>query len=328
MNSNVTGSLYLEAHSIGISAADRIKEKGKLGFIHSIFDRVINITSSKNNLISLVGEEIGMGPLNIVSNIPPKVDFTATGIKEGDLVTRLGNLIIIGENIITVSIEGIKLWNPKIQFLDKLQTRRIIISNIDILKATALDYDNLNGLGELIPFANIDGLKVTNDKKLCPIANIAAPHITALLEAISLNNIQGIIQIIKKIVGLGPGLTPAGDDMLVGLMSSMQYISNNFPEIRIDVNKINEEIKSSISGLTTTISEEFLREASLGRVNEPIASHIKNMLISGERDVMNSANRVLRHGGTSGTDTVFGIILGFYLMVRDIKKKYNHTQTE
>lgn len=318
VNNNITGTLYLDALSIGINAENRIKVEGKIGFVHSIFDRVINITSAKNNLISIVGREVGQGPLNIVSNIPSKVNLATIGLKEGDVVTKNGNLIIIGENVISVSIEGIKSWKPKINFHDKLQPRKIILSNIKILRDTALNYADLNGLGELIPFTNIDGFKVTIPKNLGPVAHIAAPHITSLLKAINFNQTQDIIQFTKKIVGLGPGLTPACDDMLVGLMSSMLYISINFPESSINANTINMAIVSSISDQTTSVSEEFLREASFGRVNEPVASLFENLLISEQRKIVVSAKKVLKLGGTSGTDTVFGIILGSYLMLKKI----------
>ena len=101
-------------------------------------------------------------------------------------------------------------------------------------------------------------------------------------------------------------------------MISMLYISENFNETSIDVKKINKDIISIISGRTTIISEEFLREASVGKVNEVVASLMENLLTSRQRALENSVRNVLNWGGTSGTDTVFGVILGSYLMLIDI----------
>ncbi|KKN15788.1 hypothetical protein LCGC14_0982500, partial [marine sediment metagenome] len=122
------------------------------------------------------------------------------------------------------------------------------------------------------------------------------------------------------------GLTPAADDMLLGLMISMLYISENFNKTSIDVKKINKDIISIISGRTTIISEEFLREASVGKVNEAVASLMENLLTSRQRELENSVRNVLDLGGTSGTDTVFGVILGSHLMLIDID--YNSNKNE
>lgn len=318
-------SLHLSAHSIGLSVTDRI-QLGKIGKIHSTFQRVINIVTLKNRLISLVGQEVGQGPFNILVNIPTYMDLINVGVNKGDVVTRVGKLIVIGKNAIVLSTEWAELWKPRRIFQSSLQPIRIIMMNLEILREIALASDHLSGLGELISFINKPGLKVPKTKKLGPVAHIALPHIVSLLKAIKSGRSHDIIGITKHLVGLGPGLTPAADDMLLGLMISMFYIAENFPETRIDIKKINRDIVSSISGRTTTISEEFLREASIGNVNEPVASLMENLLTSENRNVAISAKNVLALGGTSGADTVCGIILGFQLLLSNsliIREDFN-----
>ncbi len=311
-------SLYLNAQSIGLSANDRIQIQGKIGLIHSIFQRVINITVLENRLISLVGQEVGQGPLNILVNIPNHINLSTIGIKKGDIVTRVGESIVIGENVIVISTQWTELWEPKRNFQASLQPLKIIMANIEIMRDIALTSDYLSGLGELIPFTHINGLKDSKTEKLGSVSNLALPHISSMLKAIKSGDSHDIIRITKHLVGLGPGLTPAADDMLLGLMISMLYISENFNETSIDVKKINKDIVSIISGRTTIISEEFLREASVGKVNEAVASLMENLLTSRQRELENSVRKVLDLGGTSGTDTLFGVILGSYLMLINI----------
>lgn len=318
-------SLHLNTYSIGLSAIDRI-QIDKIGKIHSIFQRVINITVLENRLISLVGQEVGQGPLNILVNFPTHMDLTNVGIKKGDVVTRIGKLIVIGKNAIVISTEWAELWKPRRNFQGSLQPLKTIIANIKILREIALASDHLSGLGELIPFTHINGLKVPKTQKLGPVAHMALPHIITLLKAIKSGHSHNIIRITKHLVGLGPGLTPAADDMLLGLMISMFYLSKNFSETRIDVKKINKDITSTISGRTTIISEEFLREASIGNVNEPVASLMENLLTSEKRNIEISAKNVLALGGTSGADTVFGVIQGLHLLLNNsfiMQEKFN-----
>lgn len=321
-----TKSLYLNAQSIGLSADYRIQIQGKIGMIHSIFQRVINIIMLENRLISLVGQEVGQGPLNILVNIPNHINLSTIGIKKGDIVSRVGESIVIGENVIVISTRWAKLWEPKRNLQASLQPLKTIMANIEIMRNLALSSDYLNGLGELIPFTYIEGLKDTKNEKLGPISHLALPHISSMLKAIKSGRSHDILRITTHLVGLGPGLTPAADDMFLGLMISMLYFSENFNETSIDVKKINKDIVSIISGKTTIISEEFLREASDGKVNEAVASLMENLLTSRQRELEDSVRKVLDLGGTSGTDIVFGVILGSYLMMIDIYDSSNKNE--
>ncbi|KKL72480.1 hypothetical protein LCGC14_2084480, partial [marine sediment metagenome] len=127
-------SLYLNAQSIGLSANDRIQIQGKIGLIHSIFQRVINITVLENRLISMVGQEVGQGPLNILVNIPNHINLLTIGVKKGDIVTRVGELIVIGENVIEISTQWTELWEPKRKFQTILLPLKTIMANIEIMR--------------------------------------------------------------------------------------------------------------------------------------------------------------------------------------------------
>lgn len=313
-------SLYLNAQSIGLTAYDRIQIQGKIGLIHSIFQRVINITVLGDRLISLVGQDVGQGSLNILVNIPNHINLVTIGIKRGDIVTRVGDSILIGENVIVILTQRTELWEPTRKFQANLQPLKTIMANIEVMREVALVSDHLSGLGELIPFTQINGLKDSKTEKIGSVSNLALPHISSMLKAIKSGHSQDLKRVTKHLVGLGPGLTPAADDMLLGLMISMLYISENFNQTIIDVKKINKDIISIISGRTTIISEEFLREASVGKVNEAVTSLMENLLTSRQRELENYVRNVLDLGGTSGTDTVFGIILGSHLMFDDIFK--------
>jgi hypothetical protein len=314
--------LSWNARSIGLPANDRIHVQGKIGVVHSIFRRVINITALENRLITVVGQEVGQGPLNILVDIPGSLDLLTIGINKGDTVSQVDDTIVIGENVLVISTQSAELWRPNRNFQTNLQSIRHIITNIEYLSDFALNFGHLNGLGELIPFTHIHGLKDSETKKLGLVSQIALPHISSLLKAIKSSHTQEIKRNIESLVGLGPGLTPAGDDMLLGLMVSMLYLSENFKEKSIDVKKINEDIISVISGKTTTISEEFLREASVGNANEAVASLMECLLTSKSGELENSIRKVLNVGGTSGTDTVFGVILGSYLMLAEKIQQY------
>lgn len=53
--------------------------------------------------------------------------------------------------------------------------------------------------------------------------DMALPHIRALLKALEEENIYGIRQSASALLGLGPGLTPSGDDLLSGLLYGLRH---------------------------------------------------------------------------------------------------------
>ncbi len=319
-------SMILNSLSIGISVNKKIQDQGDLGWIHSIFERVINICIRGNSLISIVGKEIGNGPLNILVDVPPNINLLTAGIKIGDLVTRSGDLITLGDNSLIISNKRAELWIPKRKYFVNLQPINSIVTNLEFLRNLTVRDHPLIGINELISFTNLDGIDQGPIHKLGTLSIFALPHISSLLKAIKEGNLTNIDHISSKLVGLGSGLTPAADDILLGLMISMIYFSENFPESSIDVKKINHTITSNVSGRTTFISQEFLRETSIGNVSEFVAILLEKLLTSDQQEVENSARKVLNLGGTSGVDIVFGIILGGFLIISDVINQKNHVQ--
>ncbi|MEA2082316.1 MAG: DUF2877 domain-containing protein [Elusimicrobiota bacterium] len=90
----------------------------------------------------------------------------------------------------------------------------------------------------------------------------------------------------KKLLGLGSGLTPSGDDFLVGYIAAKKMEGMEIP------------FKLKVSG-TTSLSAHFLKNALQGRFSDKITGFIKEGDLS-----------ILFFGGSSGAATAFGIIKG------------------
>jgi hypothetical protein len=97
-------------------------------------------------------------------------------------------------------------------------------------------------------------------------------------------------------------------------MTSLALIDENFPNTSF-VRRVNKEITSCIPGGTSLISQEFLTHAAVGEANEPIVTLIEKVLTSKSKELESVTKAVLSIGGTSGTDIVLGILLGFQLLL-------------
>lgn len=311
----ITHPLRLEAIFIGSTAASRSFNQERIGQVHSVFRRAFNVLISDNQLISVVRRDVGKGPINIVTNLPQYISMTSIGIRRNYEVLKVDDLIIVGNNVLIISTKNAKQWKLRKKFRGNLLTIKKIRDNLMIVKEITCSYGHFGGLGQLIEYAEDEHLEKIVSKKLNLFARMALPHISELLKAIRAEGSQDIKRSAKKLIGLGPGLTPSADDMLSGLMTSLALIAENLDVNTNFVSKVNKDITSCIPGRTTLISQELLMHGAAGEANEPIVTLIEKILTAKPNEVENATKDVLAIGDTSGTDIVLGIMLGSRLLL-------------
>lgn len=118
---------------------------------------------------------------------------------------------------------------------------------------------------------------------------------------------------VGELVGLGPGLTPSSDDMLSGLVLLCVLYARSRGSLLGAGRLISEATAERAQGRTTALSEECLRQAALGRGNEPVMRLCEALLTSKPKIVERETMRVLTIGETSGTDIALGVVLGTML---------------
>ena len=105
----------------------------------------------------------------------------------------------------------------------------------------------------------------------------------------------------SKVVGAGAGLTPSGDDMLVGYALAVLYCRPaRLPDLRALCGPLLEK--------TTEISRHLLSDALRGKFASPLVS----LLVALKRDsgIDTAAETAFRIGSSSGRDGVFGLYHG------------------
>lgn len=109
-----------------------------------------------------------------------------------------------------------------------------------------------------------------------------------LIEAYQQNNMDKCSQCIIKMIGLGDGLTPCGDDYILGLIYGLKCTDNK--ELLQIIKHI---LCRYVASLTNIISKKFLVCALNGQFSKMIANHDWSTLI--------------QYGNNSGYYTLLGI---------------------
>lgn len=116
------------------------------------------------------------------------------------------------------------------------------------------------------------------------------------------------------LAGLGPGLTPAGDDFLVGLLAALYACRLCAPVAQVELNHLCPMIAETAAGRTTRLSAAWLSHAGQGCFGEAW-HHLIQTLNSGTAPVITAAaHRILTTGATSGVDAMNGFLFGISLL--------------
>ena len=122
--------------------------------------------------------------------------------------------------------------------------------------------------------------------------------------------IDEITEATRQLIGLGIGLTPSGDDYLVGLLLVLNHSA------AADSFKLSAIKKTILDNLeaTTSVSQAYLQAALERRYSEPLRDLL--VAFTGQADTYESAlQTVLAHGATSGQDTCTGMIDAWELLL-------------
>jgi Protein of unknown function (DUF2877) len=113
----------------------------------------------------------------------------------------------------------------------------------------------------------------------------------------------------RHLIGLGPGLTPSGDDFLVGCLRGLWLVHSNAPGGGQILDRLRGALLPDLNGRTTRVGAEFIRYALDGAFAEILDRAALALLAPSHPQAVQSAiTPLLAQGETSGTDTMLGLL--------------------
>ncbi len=111
---------------------------------------------------------------------------------------------------------------------------------------------------------------------------------------------------LRSLIGLGPGLTPSGDDFVVGLLAGLAIGADHQTWRTRFLSAITDELDLST---TTLVSRQLLFDACHQQFAQPLAE-LALAIASGSADVPTKLHAALAIGAHSGADGVAGLLFG------------------
>ncbi|MEW5827184.1 MAG: DUF2877 domain-containing protein [Candidatus Bipolaricaulota bacterium] len=143
-----------------------------------------------------------------------------------------------------------------------------------------------------------------------PLAALAYPSLDGpLLDALGRWRATGDPYALDSLVGWGPGSTPTGDDLLLGVLVAARAMSGVSPIARCDARRARQLLRGTrLSERTPTPSAQALAAALEGAAHEAaIRLAVALGRAGAQRDVDRAASRLATLGASSGACQLFGI---------------------
>ena len=285
-----------------------------IGRVHSVFNNVINLKIN-DEMLTIGNVNTGIGPKTAL--IDEQISFLDLEIQQNMVVEKKTDEMLIEQLDMKFLYQPREIWDssPELDYIkvstDELHYKlnnleRIIFANGDPDSISPIVFDLRSDFKWL---GDIDAYPIEfTDKHM----NFIVGRIKNLLNAVEKDLWGDVDDLAKSVIGFGPGLTPASDDFVLGLMTGLLYSGRNYMR---DV-ELHQHFVKLINGRTTDVSYEGLVNASRGKVNQVIKEAALSILSNCSTEVMtDKVDKLIKIGQTSGTDILTGIFIGIKLNV-------------
>lgn len=282
-------ALQVDAVSVGILAA-RALQPDVRGVIRAVFERSFYVTMG-GAWCCFGPPGLGAGPLNVLC--AAELVGAIPALREGAGITVQKDRIRIGDDL-TVALSAAQPWTPP---PPAAWSRKALVRGLVAFKAVLPAKLPDDGLALL--------LRQPSDEALPPVARFAQMPAEAVGRIVQAGPTceASMSEPLVNLLGLGPGLTPSGDDFLGGAMVALA---------RLGMTAERGLIWSTLSPLVAThmndVSRAHLAAAAEGYGSAALHELLEAVL-DGEEDALPPRVAALGAvGHTSGWDAMAGAI--------------------
>ena len=297
--------MRVQALSVGI----QVPRHSFSGTVHSVFRQACNLWLEPGKLLTLLPYQKGNAPHGIRLDTSSHFDFLHT-LRVGQSAACRGGILRIDGADCSVDLRPARPWHIDLKGL-----------HIDLCRPTqaqswAVAWSELNRHYHKDSLSDHLGVSFRSRKRpATPVVSEillqqSAHTIPSLLEATCRLRLREAMLSVRALIGLGYGLTPSGDDFLVGYMAGLWCTAGGTPSRMRFLTALGSEL-SDASRNTNEISRAYLRSAANGHVSEPIAKLAQRLNQANNMSSIRAATQAaLQVGHTSGSDGVLGLLLG------------------
>ena len=290
----ITSMMAVDAEAIGLLARDAIP-RSMSAMVLARFERSFCLKIGKE-LITIGERDLHNGPLNV------RLAANSDDALASALAVELGQYWAVSPNRLrrpdglSIDLSKADVWRPELPTAKP--DAAMLSEGIEQLRGHLARLDLAErGLLRII----LEGPVATTatERAAKPYIEILKVELPNWLEGEDTDPSAAV-----GLLGLGPGLTPSGDDLLAGLMIASRCLG-----AADAVNRLGPILRTEASTRTTSISLAHLDAAARGYGAAPL-HHLLAALINGHGAAIAEAlDATVKIGHSSGLDAIAGVIL-------------------
>jgi hypothetical protein len=285
------------------SVGDRVPACAR-GKVHSVFARACNIEMSCGGLVTLLAPELGAAPHGIrLQNQAAPFD---AWLRSGNDAILADGLLQLPQAGVDVDLAGATLWTGAVARVP----RQSAAAAIRLRQLRAIVFARAPRPGIAAAVAQHGGHANVLDRAF---SARLVQTLGVLARATDRCDIDAIAAAAARLVGLGPGLTPAGDDFLTGYLAALWSRAGSRQWHAATL----AAALAPFLARTHAISRQMLDDAANGRFAQALVDVI--IALSGAGDIDAAAARALACGHSSGADALCGLMFGYAPAVLETK---------
>ena len=285
------------AASLVGAVASRNLSANTQGRVLAVFDNSFYVAFSAG-LVCVGAAGLAAGPLNLITATPLGTSWRASGLRVDDRVSVANRVLSVGRRF-RFDVSGTTRWVP--ESVPEGWTAEDLERGLSGFRQACSGRRFAQGLGGFIHGADDPGTGSLIRQR----AREPAKALDRWLNAVFRNPRHGMAMPedgLADLLGLGPGLTPSGDDYVAGMMIAARSLGETAA-----CDRLWQGARPLVEGLGNPIALAHLSAASEGMGNIAIHRAI-NAIVTGRRDRLGAAAEGIDTiGHSSGWDAMAGV---------------------
>lgn len=291
--------MQIQADSVGCA----VPRHSFTAVIHSLFNSAVNFKiPGRQTLITLLVSETSDLPQGI--RIRERTGFSTQQLFPGQRIFCDLGILHLARNSLSIDLNNARIWHGDggaLRFDPKSSAQEEAWKTAD----QALRMKKQLSKSSQLPAERIEDRLAAGLDRL-----------TRASQKFDLFQAQ---QAAGELIGLGPGLTPSGDDILVGFMAGLSAACAQDPAGRGFMDQFGR-ILTTLSAQTNEISRTYLFHAAQGKFSSHILALLQAVCLGSDKEtVLRTADLIFQAGHTSGTDTAAGLLAGLTTCAGDLR---------
>ncbi len=280
------------------SVAQRLLAASGRGRITAVFKGSFYVESA-GELACLGNRSLGLGPLNAVTDAPIDTDWSALGLRPGERCGSNGNAVYVGAKFVFALDDALLWMPPPCPGAWHGETICRSLERLERLSAARIPGE---GLGSIL-LSRTGGHRSAPVERAArdPVAGARAWIATAFRDHRSAATAE--TGWVRRLAGLGPGLTPSGDDLLGGIMIALQGLG-----CWEAVDMLWPAVSRCAAEAQNPISAAHLAAAAEGLGSAAVHALFHDLVRGTDGALADRLEAIARIGHTSGWDALAGVV--------------------